>query len=305
MIPVSFIGTGHPAAVKLLKPQYHYFLIWGHGLQFQDQILDRIASEKSFEILRVLRLRLRSVKRLVNTIYSYDYAPFHHLKSKTRYLLHTPREVAFAFIRVADPDPDMFGKGSFRHRESQRIKALKEELRNRYNPRMNGKRTEDHVVHASDSESQTEHIIRYLGISSGIAFFKENEMFPFVPNYITCHGGILRKLDPNNLSCRIAEGQRYSYRLKTLPLRESPHFLGLAGDMEVYERYIEAFNGGPLKAYYSVSRFRTLLDSIQSGVEPDPIIINSEMLILDGVHRAAIFLHIGKATCTAFEVDRR
>ena len=63
-----------------------YFLIWGHGLQYSKEIIDYIRSIPEFEIQLIKKYRPRSISRLIKKIYSYDYAPYFHLKAKTKYL---------------------------------------------------------------------------------------------------------------------------------------------------------------------------------------------------------------------------
>ena len=134
----------------LENSQVDYILIWGHGLVYKDNIIDVIEAQANLKILKILFYKPRKISDLVKTICSYDYAPFRHLKGKTRYLKSTPNKTLFIFVDNIKPDNDYLGEGKFRHLESMTFKALKEEIRNAYNPRCNSKRTEEHVIHISD-----------------------------------------------------------------------------------------------------------------------------------------------------------
>ena len=72
------------------KQRYDYFLIWGHGLPYQEQILRMIQGDTTLKIIDVRRFRPRNLPRFVNEIYSCDYAPREHLKAKTEYLMTLP-----------------------------------------------------------------------------------------------------------------------------------------------------------------------------------------------------------------------
>ena len=71
-------------------------------------------------------------------MYAYDYAPFWHLKDKSKYLMGTKNEVCFIFIKNNHPNIDFYGEKNFRHLESKTIKAFKEMIRDKYNSYENG-----------------------------------------------------------------------------------------------------------------------------------------------------------------------
>ena len=71
---------------KYIHFRYDYLLIWGHGLQYKNEIVNEIESNPNFKIEYFIYHEPKSIKKLVNEIYSYDYAPVFHLKGKTKYL---------------------------------------------------------------------------------------------------------------------------------------------------------------------------------------------------------------------------
>ena len=156
----------------LRRQRYDYFLIWGNGLPYQNEILDILRDAESIEIIRLTSYKPKNIAKLVRAIYSYDYAPLQHLRAKTRYLLETIPEVLFIFVLNRDARERYVCTGAFRHVECANIKSIKEEIRNRFNPRKEGKRTEEHVIHASDNESQVDHILKYLGVKAGVSYLK-------------------------------------------------------------------------------------------------------------------------------------
>lgn len=280
----------------LERMRYDYFLIWGHGLEYRDAIFDLIREDNRLSIIMILYHRPHSITDLVDAIYSYDYAPYEHLLDKTNYLLNTPSEVIFIFVKNHYPQVDLFGNGSFRHVESLTIKTLKETIRNRYNPRYNGKRTEDHIIHASDSEKQTHHILKYLGYEKGILLFKEYDRMLNTPYYMPiCNHISLLNVRVDTLLCNTARGDRYNYKIQTIPLKESPQYKGLSVNIKIYEEYINRFIGGPLTEDYSMKRFLDLaekLDYLGLTYEDKYIITTpaspSAHLIIDGLHRASV-----------------
>ena len=166
------------------KSRIDSILIWGHGIEYFNDILNDIRANKNFEIQKIQKHRPKSMKSFVKEMYSYDYAPFWHLKAKTKYLLKTPQEVCFIFIKNLNPNEDFLDEGSFRHKESLTLKKFKEELRDKYNPYENDKRTHNHVIHATDSQEQTEHMLYYLGYEEGVDLFESENSFVDLPYYL-------------------------------------------------------------------------------------------------------------------------
>jgi hypothetical protein len=150
------------------------------------------------------------MKSFVKEIYSYDYAPFWHLKDKTKYLLKTPQEVCFIFIKNLNPNEDYLGENSFRHKECLILKKFKEQLRDKYNPYCNNKRTHNHVIHATASQKQTSHIMNYLGYQEGINHFESENKFVNLPYYIKGFNNFeFKEIDVADLFCNVIEGDRW------------------------------------------------------------------------------------------------
>ncbi|MCU4165572.1 hypothetical protein [Carboxylicivirga caseinilyticus] len=274
--------------------RYDYILIWGHGIKYRDDILSAIRDNENFDIVRIQDHIPRSIEYLVKKIYSYDYAPFEHLKQKTKYLKTTPNSVIFVFIKNNNPCIDYWGVEDFRHIESLTLKKFKDQLRDKFNPRINNIRTEDHVIHASDNELQTDYILKYLGINDGVDFFKRHNNFLDSPYFIPASDKVqIKKVDINNLYCNILEGSKDKPQLKTVQINDSPQYAGLS-DMSVYSNYIKKYIGGPLKADYSIHKYIELSKQLNYLFPPFhnnyiiAKIIHEKLVIIDGLHRAAI-----------------
>lgn len=282
--------------------RYDYFLIWGNGLKYKEEIIDILRRKPHLEILKILNHTPKNIKKLVRVIYSYDYAPFQHLKSKTNYLLSTGPEVVFIFVKNNNVREIYAGDGQFRHLECEYIKSIKEEIRDRFNERKNDRRTEDHVVHASDNESQTDYILKYLGFEKGVELFKNNpNPLLSVPYHIKIFDQfVLKYVNARQVYCSILEGTRDSFSKRVLPIEETPHYLCLSGDIESYQRYLNTFGGSLLTDDYSVEKLLNLSKKF-SYLEPpfsNGYVLTKEFepykyQVMDGVHRASILKYHG------------
>ena len=282
-----------------LDKRIDYIVIWGHGLIYRDNILDLIRKNENYNIIKILYHYPKSIRKLVNVIYSYDYAPLIHLKSKTQYLLNTLQEVLFIFFYNNNPDEDYFGEGEYRHLESRTLKIFKESIRDLFNEKKNDRRTENHVIHASDNEKQTDYILKYLGFNgiSDLNWTDKNINLPYYFKEYKYNEINIKKTLLNTLYCNILVGNRENYSTKLMKVNESPHYEGLVKDIRIYSDYINQFLGGPLTEDYTVKRYLSAsknLKYLQPPFYQSFIVVrkneNNQYIILDGLHRATILL---------------
>lgn len=277
--------------------RFDCFIIWGNGLQYSQEIMEMIRKVPQLEIVKIVRHCPGHLGDFVRQVYDRDYVPFRHLVSKTQYLLKTKSEIIAVFVRTADPRERCVGEGRFRHIESTVIKDVKEAIRDRFNPRHNGKRTEEHVVHASDHEAHTDHVLRLLGFRTGIEHLERQ------PNSIIHAPYHLRPFDRfrimslgwDQLFCHVLEDDGERPSLKRCRIEDSPHYQCLAGEPRVYEDYLERFRGRALCDDHSVDKLLALASSFRYLERPNHtryILVRrhgrGEYVIQDGLHRASI-----------------
>lgn len=268
-----------------------YILIWGHGLKYKERILSILEEQNYLKILKIYFYEPKSINRFVKQVYSYDYAPFYHLKAKTRYLLNTPKKVLFIFVENSDPQEDYFGEGDFRHLESTKMRQLKWMLREEFNPRCNGEMSHNHVIHISDNEQQTYNMLQYLGFK-GMNCFQKNILD--IPYHIKNFNSLrIKSVDVDKLYCRIACGNPRDYKTKPVPLGESPHYRSLIYGFDIYENYLIKYHGYRLQDYYSLRKYKHLVETLNylSDVNVSYICVSNvdnKLIIMDGLHRASI-----------------
>jgi len=288
--------------LKLIK-QYGYFLIWGHGLKYKKEIMEMIRNKDFIKIVRVFYHRPKNIRRFVRMMYSHDYAPFWHLKAKTRYLLKTEPEVFFIFFFNKKPKEKLFGKGAFEHVECMRVKDLKDEIRNKFNPYKNGQRTEHHVIHASDNEEQADYVLKKLGYRNGVQMFKKitNKTLS-LPYYIKSFDEyIIRDVEFSQIYCNILYGSNDNYKKVSVSIGKTPHFAFLKGKQKKYKNYIEEFVGRQLVCDYSEEKFKRLSKNFKYLKTPykNSYILVKKMQdgkgykIIDGVHKSSIIKYKG------------
>lgn len=283
------------------RARYDYVLVWGHGIRYIDEILAAIRWHSALKIVKIVNHVPHSVEDLVEVIYSYDYAPIEHLRGKTEYLKGTPNEVYFIFVENREPGEDFFGEGPYRHIESRTLKQLKERIRDRFNPRVDGGRSEDHVVHASDNMLQTEYILRHLGLG-GVGLFARRHLALDAPYHLReISDFTIRAIPLDSLQCRIVAGGREVYVPRRVSgIEATPHYRALVGDLQAYRDYVATFRGQALTDDHCLESFLRLKDSLRYLAPPFEsayLVVEEtstgELVLLDGVHRAAILKYQG------------
>lgn len=281
-------------------------------MAYFDEIVTLVRNEPDFDIVKITKHRPNNIKKFVREVYSFDYAPFWHLKTKTKYLLKTEKEVCFLFIENRREEWDFLGEGSFRHKESLSLKSFKDRVRDRFNPRENGKRTENHVIHATDSEEQAHHLLRYLGYEEGIALFsKQNSIFG-LPYYLKGYTRFnIKEVSMDELYCTVVVGKSWhDYCTERRLLSESPQYLGLTCDIAIYRDYIARFIGGPLQEDYNPDRYLKLSSNfkyLSSPFETSYVLaerIDGKYVIVDGMHRASIHLSQGNKRIKICQISK-
>lgn len=282
-------------------------IVWGHGAKYIDKIIDLISETKSLDILHIEKYTARSIKTLVHKIYSFDYAPLVHLNQKIKYLEKTSPELYFIFVKNIEPKIEYFGENHYRHIESLVIRDLKQQIRENYNPKDDqGELTHDHVLHATDNESQTDLILKLLGYTQGVKKFANQNKIIQSPCYIKEPTRFsVRRLSFNDLLCGNAVKIGEKSLVKLMPVNESVQYRSLF-DEELYNTYILEFRGTILKQNYSAETFFNLKNDFKylRGEYSNSFIIIEKshagmFVIIDGLHRAALHLYQGNQYITA------
>lgn len=286
------------------EEKYCSFIIWGNGLKCAREIIDKIRSNKNLEIKKIFFRKPRNIGKFVKLAYSKDYAPYKHLKAKTKYLKKSDPRVIIVFALNKNPKEIFFGKGDFRHIECKLLKKFKEELRDKFNPKDgNGCRTEEHVIHGTDSEHQVDHLLKLLGFKEGIEYLrKKPNPILSAPHHIPSFFNFkIKKIDLSSIYCNIIKGDLETFYLEEHLIEETPHYKFLIGDIHPYEEYLAKFGGYLLTDDYSVEKFKKMAKNfsyLEKPYETSYILVKefqlNKYLVLDGVHKVCILKFLRK-----------
>ena len=280
------------------QSRYDSIIIWGHGLSHLNEILTMIRNVDTFEIARIVKYKPSNMKKFIRKVYSYDYAPLAHLKSKIKYLESVEPSLVCIVIHNHLPNVDILGEGSFRHKESLTLKQLKTDIREKFNPYVNGKMTHDHIIHATDNEEQTHHILKAIGDIDIKSYYKTNlYSVPFFLGEKTSYE--IKEVDFDQLLCGQADGDSDSdsFKIIQMPVEQSVQYKALHNGRDEYQNYINKYLGTALKSEHSIDKYLQLEDQFKylaTGHDNSFVTVKKtdqeKYLIMDGLHRAALHL---------------
>ncbi|EKF9988718.1 ParB N-terminal domain-containing protein [Vibrio cholerae] len=273
-----------------MKDRIDAFIIWPHGLKNKKGIIELIS--KDFDVLYIKQIKVRSMKGFVKAVYNFDYAPFVHLKNKTKYLEGIGNDVMCIVVRNKKPELDLFDVGKFRHIECTKVKSKKAQIRNKYNPRLDGKLSEEHVIHASDNEQQSYDIMRLFKIPKEISIRSQSGTYHINKG----NSYQLRYVKLNDIYCFNFELNDKKIRRVERDLINSVQYDFIQGNKEKYEEYLDMFLGVSLHDLYSSTKFENFIHGFEFERCP-PILIKEDSkgryYILDGLHRATMVKSLG------------
>lgn len=276
-----------------------HFLIWPHGMRYQNEILGMIQEEKNSEIRHIVSQEKVSMAKLIRLVYSADKTPQSHLAMKLAYLPLGRQTVLHVFSQFNALDYGMTGIDRFRGPSALNVNTLKWRIRHRFNPKKaGGSHSHNHVVHAADSPSESLRVLASLEDN-----FPAESANPFEASFLGVRSprhleapNSIRYLfvDPNDLHGKVWE----AHRLVTRPIPETPHYRSFQ-EPDLYENYLAGKVGKEFRDGHSLAKFKSLFDQILNfGLESVPPLIaridsEGRIVLLDGTHRAACALALG------------
>ena len=161
--------------------RYDYFLIWGDGLPYINEITELINQDFNFKIIFEKMIFFENWETFIQDIYALDLMDKDHLTGKSQYLMNKEKKAYFLLVENKQPDVKYFGKNGYKHIECQKVRDIKALIRNLYNPWLEDRKkiieplnpgvSHNHVIHASDNQFQTEYILKHFNLPE-LEYFK-------------------------------------------------------------------------------------------------------------------------------------
>ena len=270
--------------------RYDVLIIFPHGIQYFDEMLEILYKYPDLELLYFRKYAPYDFIQFIEDIYKTDAVPWQHIKGKTEYLKGLGMNVWAILVKNHAPEEVMVGEGEYQHKQCMLINRFKWEVREKFNPRINGERSEHHVIHATDYESQALDLWPKLGFHGMETIDSiSNPLFPHLPwflpefKYVT-----VEEQDLEKLYCYEMHETKPNYRV---PIKESIYYKFVMGDESGYREYWKKLKGIKIWNDISPMKFEKLIKNFDvERVTKEPMVISEENVVVDGNHRASILL---------------
>ena len=249
------------------------FMIFPHGIQHFDEILKILYKYPSLELLYFRKYIPYDFIQFIEDVYKTDAVPWAHIKGKTEYLKGIGMDVWVMLIKNHAPEEVMVGEGEYRHVQCMLVNRFKWEVREKFNPVINGERSEHHVIHATDYESQTFELwskLKFHDIENIDSTC--NPLFPHLPWFLPEFRSVmLEEQDLEKLYCYEMHVTKPNYRV---PIKESIYYKFAMGDESGYREYWEKLKGIKIWNDISPMKFEKLIKNFDvERVSREPGII--------------------------------
>ena len=283
--------------------RYDIFIVWGNGLNYAPEIVNEIAIDSNFKIIRLKYHFFAHTETFIKDVYKCDTVPWDHLISKSRYLHSSPQKCMVIIVKNLRPQEQMVGSGEFKHIQCQNITNLKIRIRSKYNPKFLDANKQinplprgvshEHIIHGTDYEDQVEYLLNYFGLGSINYYNRYNKLNYLLPWHLNLKPKtkiIEREQNISDLKCSI-------FNKGIIQIQDSPHFKYVKGDKDDYLSYVSKNIGVTLQENHFHQSFDHLISNFdlnyQEAEKKSCIIVNSGNIILDGLHRCSIMLKLG------------
>lgn len=270
--------------------RYDVFIIFPHGIDKIDEILKILYKYPDLELLYIRKYKPERFTEFIENIYKTDTVPWEHIRGKTRYLEKMGGEVFVLLVKNKAPEEVVVGEGEFKHIQCMLVNRFKWEVREKFNPVIGGERSEHHVIHATDYEEQTGKLWPQFGFDAIETITNiPNPVFPYVPFFVGPFGEYkIIEVDLLNLRCFQMQKDGKNYQV---PIVDSIYYRYVKGIKQPYIDYWNELRGVKLLTDSSPMKFDKLIEEIDiNRLFREYIVINEDLAILDGNHRASIAL---------------
>jgi hypothetical protein len=285
---------------KDVRCMYQCAIVWGHGMKNIVDILNILCSLKKITILHIKRNSYTDIKKLIEIVYKNELVDLKkHIKSKTTFLRHAPKEYILILFKNIFPELKQYGAGKYSTITDVDVNNIKWQVRELFNPKSTNTIASDklsvgishnHVIHITDYPNEAEYISTSL-LNNNCNYYENiiNKGF-LVPYHI-----VFNKIKPitiniDNIYARLASNIK-----NIIKIDDTPHYYYVKGIKQTYIDYYETHVGYKLTDNHCPVAFDNLIDNFNPFLyryENYRFIIikniSGHNVVVDGLHRLAI-----------------
>ena len=279
-------------------PRLDYLVVFPHAVDKLDDVLDILRKYRDLEVLYIKNHEPHDFIQFIEDMYKTDTVPWQHIVGKTKYLHNLGKYVYIILLRNHAPEEVIVGEGEYAHAQCMLINRFKWEVREKLNPVIDKERSEHHVIHASDYESQVYKFWEVMDLHPISSILSSpNNTLEHVPFHLPAFTKF--EIKEVNIEDLVALQMIVNNDNISLPIKESIYYRYVVGDKQPYTDYWTAFRGERLWDDKSPGAYDKLIDEYKQD-ENYPIVRDG--IILDGNHRLSILLSKGIKKCKIIQI---
>ena len=279
---------------KNINTIYNSIIIWGHGIQYIQEIIHNLIENINCYILNIKKNNIDNIDDFIKKCYKLEMINSNHIHNKTKYLKNVDNKYIHILIKNYGAKFKTYGSGTYAVIADENLVKWKWDIREKYNPKSNNIHikplppniTHNHIIHITDSDKETEYLCNVI-LNNKPSFF-ENKIINniFIPWHINIINNIkIEIVDINILYVNLVH-------IKKCKIIDTPHYKYVNDDKKSYIDYYNKYIGTYLQDNHCTLQFDKLITIFkpeQYNFEESRLIItNKNYIVCDGLHRLAI-----------------
>lgn len=264
-------------------------IIWEHGMPHIDDVLGILRQYKDLELVWFKEYTPVDFTVFIDQVYGLDTVPLEHLRAKNEYLKTVGTKTYLMLIKNNKPEPKLVGSGQYQHEQCMLINRFKWQVREAFNPKIDGQRSENHMIHCSDYPEQTDKFLKLLNLGD-VDYWCNSKTpeLPLMPYHL--ERAYNYKIMENNTSDLLVNLCYRDDSVISVPIIDSWHYMYVKGIKQPYIDYWNKWKGIRLTEDHTPEKFDEMINwfNAEEYKKMGKFIITKGSIILDGVHRASI-----------------
>lgn len=279
---------------------YNSILIWGHGIEYMDNIINDLQNSIDCQILNIKKNNIDNIDDFINNCYKLEMTDKqNHIIAKTNYLKKVNPIVIHVLIKNYGVKYKNYGSKEFKVITDENLVNWKWKIREKFNPKqenfirkpLSKGISHNHVIHVTDTNEECNELSKYC-LNKLPNTFENN----FRTVYIPWHLPIIKNkitIDEKNIN---------DIKVKVIDagiinIIDSPVYQYINGNKKPYIKYWNNNKGTKIQDNHSPQNFDKLINNFKPNEynynDKNLIIVSSNLIVLDGHHRISILKHAG------------
>jgi len=277
---------------------YNSIIIWGHGIEYMDDIIDSLRNNIDCDILNIKQISVNNINDFIKNCYKLEMINKNHIVAKTNYLKKVKPNVIHILIKNYGVKYKKYGSGTFEVISDENLVNWKWKIREKFNPKQKNFRrkplsrgiSHNHVIHLTDTTEECNELSKYC-LNNLPNYFENKFKIVYIPWHLSDRKKItINKKNINDIKVKVIGAGKVN-------IIDSPVYQYVIGNKTPYINYWNKNKGKKLQDVHTPKNFDNLINTFKPDKynynDKNLIIVTSDLIVLDGHHRISILKHAG------------